>query len=89
MKRVFKYSLDPTDFQTVELPVGAQILCVQTQMGRPQLWAMVDPAVSAVELRGVWIFGTGNPIECGEVTYLGTFQAADGALVFHVFEELV
>ena len=30
-KKIFKYQLENTHFQKVEMPKGAEILCIQTQ----------------------------------------------------------
>lgn len=43
MKKIYKYRIEVTDDQNIEMPVGAKILTVQTQNGVPCIWAMVDP----------------------------------------------
>ncbi len=72
------------------MPIGAELLTVQIQGGKPCLWAMVDPAKDQSE-RHIEIFGTGNPIEESilERKYIGTYQLHGGSLVFHVFELIV
>lgn len=90
MKAIWKYQLDPTGSQIVQLPEGARILCVQTQAQDYRnticLWALVDPAAPKrdVEIR---THGTGHelPPEAVRYGYLGTYQLQGGALVFHVF----
>ena len=42
MKRIYKYQLIVTDRQDVQLPEGAEILTIQTQVDTPCLWALVD-----------------------------------------------
>lgn len=87
MKTIFKYPLSVIDEQEISMPVSARILCVQVQRGVPCLWALVDPDDSQTP-RSIRIVGTGHPIRWGAGIehYIGTFQALEGALVFHVFE---
>ena len=87
MRTIWKFGLRVDDLQTVVMPAGAQVLCVQAQNDAPQLWALVDPSEPTrnVQLRTI---GTGQPL-VGEGTpgrYVGTYQMHRGALVFHVFE---
>lgn len=86
-KRIWKYQLHTTDTQNLTMPVGAEILTVQTQNG-PCLWVLVDPDAE-MEKRTIETFGTGHAIPdtpVGERKYIGTYQLHNGALVFHVFE---
>jgi hypothetical protein len=85
MKRIFKYRLEIEDKQTIEMPAGAQILCVQTQSEGVKLWALVDDQAAPAP-RTILIYGTGNPGPGDDVRYIGTAQMAKGALVWHVFE---
>jgi hypothetical protein len=90
-KTIWKFKLEVTDSQQIEMPVGAKILTVQTQDGWPCIWALVDP-LAKKELRHIQTIGTGHTIENGEGLndkYLGTYQVIRdwGVLVFHVFEE--
>jgi hypothetical protein len=83
--RIWKWKLKTTDLQTVFVPEGAKLLNIQVQRGEVCLWALCDEKAPE-EARQIAIYGTGNPIpdELGE--YIGTFQALEGLLVFHVFE---
>ncbi|MGI8639230.1 MAG: DUF7352 domain-containing protein [Pyrinomonadaceae bacterium] len=88
MKTIYKYNLQVTDKQQIELPKEAKILCVQVQHGEPQLWAEIDTAAT-LEARMIEIFGTGHPIsqEIGQSRrYISTFQIDNGAFVFHAYE---
>jgi hypothetical protein len=85
MNQVWKFPIDTTDTQIVPMPKGADILCVQTQMGVPCLWATVDPTQDAVR-RAIRIVGTGHLFDADGLTYIGTYQLQGGTLVFHVFE---
>ncbi len=83
MKTIWKFPLEVTDEQTVQIPNGAQLLSVQTQHATPCLWALVDPEAEPKPCI-IQTYGTGHPI--GEVgTYLSTYQISGGTLVFHVF----
>ena len=87
MKTVFKYPLQVKDKQEIQMPVGAEILCVQVQGGTPCLWAKVDTEAAYDIKRTIRIYGTGHHINQDEpLDYIGTFQLENGVLVFHVFE---
>jgi hypothetical protein len=84
--RVYKYKLRLTDFQGIDLPVGAKILTVQEQRGEIQLWALVDQDQDHTERRFIEIAGTGHDILNDVKDYITTFQQLGGNLVWHVFE---
>lgn len=87
-KTIWKFELENTDEQKVEMPVGSEILTVQTQNETPCLWALVDPSADK-ETRYLEVFGTGNPLPyCTDLDriYISTYQLKGGSLVFHVFE---
>lgn len=86
--RIYKYLLEFQLRQAVELPIGAEILTVQLQDGKPHLWAMVDEHEKTTEHRSIRMFHTGEPAErCSR--YIATLQVRDGddPWVAHVFEE--
>lgn len=84
--KVYKYTLQVTDIQVLELPTAAKILDIQVQNGEPQLWALVDERHHYTEARTIAIYGTGHPMSenCGE--YIATFQMHNGQAVVHAFE---
>lgn len=84
MKTIFKYLLEVTDVQEIELPVGGKPLCVQVQNGMPWIWALVDDK-NPKEAKAVRMYATGHNCEESISDYLGTFQLESGSLVFHVF----
>lgn len=97
MKKIYKYPLELTDFQEVDMPEGAEILSVQTQyapFGSPLkehlcMWAMVDTD-KPVQTRRIRIFGTGNPMTYEhELKFIDTVQMSNHALVWHVFENYI
>lgn len=86
---VWKFPLAFADRQTLGVPVaGFTPLKVDTQFGRPYLWALVNPD-AAVGTRTVFIRGTGQVTETEKPLtrrdYIDTFTTESGELVFHVF----
>lgn len=88
MSTIWKYELQGTDLQVVEMPLGARLLTVQVQDAQPCLWALVDPTADTGPRR-IRIFGTGHPIapSPASLRFIATFQL-HGVLVFHAFEEM-
>jgi hypothetical protein len=43
MLRIYKYQLETTGVQEIEMPQGAIILSLQTQNEVPCIWALVNP----------------------------------------------
>ncbi len=85
MKRIFKYPLECTDDQIIDIPPVEKFLTVKTQRGIPTLWALVNDDLPPTPQHFITV-GTGHP--CDHVTahsYIGTYQLDGGALVFHVF----
>lgn len=83
MNTVWKYPLDVTATQSINVPVNAKLLTVQVQLGIPTLWALVDPLVESGP-RSLRIVGTGHPEVHPDDRYIGTFQL--GGFVGHLFE---
>lgn len=88
-KTIWKFKITPMR-SFVEMPIGAEILTVQTQDEEPCIWALVNPE-NSIEKRYIEVFGTGHHVPCDmgiERKYIGTFQLRGGSLVFHVFERI-
>ncbi len=86
METVWKFALETIDDQYIDMPVGAKILCVQTQGNKPCLWARVD-SESKFRLRRFRVVGTGDSLPNIPMDYIGTYQLYSGQCVFHVFEQ--
>jgi len=87
-KTIWKFPLQIDGDTDIEIPEGAEILCLQTQYTTPAMWALVDPD-GKKEMRRFIIFGTGHFIQRAEhYKYIGTFQQQNGLLVWHLFEDL-
>ena len=88
MRTIHKVPLYVKDEQTHTLPKGAKLLAVQVQREQPCLWFECDTNKSMVP-RVIKTFGTGKELPKNEaLRYIGTYQLQDGALVYHVYEEL-
>lgn len=85
--RIYKYELNVTDCQALDLPTGAKILTVQMQRNICCLWALVDETAPYLEARHIRIYGTGHPVSELPGAYISTVMLNDGELVFHAFEE--
>lgn len=87
MSRIWKYELEITDEQTVEMPRGAKVLSVANQGGKLCLWAEVDPSERIV-VRHFLVIGTGHQIteDFDLRKFVGTVLMEP--FVWHVFEAL-
>lgn len=83
--KIWKYELEICDQQTINMPVGAKLLCIQMQHGKPCIWAICDP-MAQPKPRHIAIYGTGQPMPDDLGIYIGTFQIANGSLIFHAFD---
>ena len=89
MSRIYKYLLQFTEIQEIEMPKGAQVIHVGVQANSICLWAIVDTAHPA-ERRSFAILATGHHnFDPGIVHHLGSVIMNEGALVWHVFESHV
>jgi hypothetical protein len=82
-KTIWKFPLEITDVQTIDVPEGSKFLAVQVQRDVPCLWVLVDPTAPKERFE-IHTVGTGNPAPDG-LEYLGTYQVVALNLVFHVF----
>jgi len=85
MKTIWKYQLEIEDSQSINMPIGAKILDVQSQNGVICMWFLVETN-NEIHTRNFAIVGTGNPIWMKEYDYIGTTQTRQGVLVWHIFE---
>jgi hypothetical protein len=83
VKSIWKFEISPD--AAVSMPKDAKILTIQTQGGGIFIWALVDTD-AAKESRSIRIYGTGHELPADPGKYIGTFQMANGSLVFHAFE---
>lgn len=90
---IWKYELSTTDEQRLMMPRGSTILSLQVQRDIPCIWVLVNERAECRQRR-IRIYGTGHPVD-GTVlpmgphasgVFVGTYQLAGGALVFHAFD---
>jgi hypothetical protein len=88
MLRIYKYTIRVEGYFYLNLPVGAEILTVQVQYDKPQIWALVDPEQSSKPCRHFRVAGTDYDIteDRDSLRYIGTFQLSGGAFIGHLFE---
>ena len=90
-KVIWKYELPIIGDSQVFLPIGAEILSIQTQENKTMIWALVGPNTKDKEERYFEMFGTGHPIYCDmgiDRRFISTIQLMDGQFVYHVFERI-
>ncbi|WP_319587047.1 hypothetical protein [uncultured Desulfobulbus sp.] len=89
MKTIWKFDLTPNRMQAIPLPLGAQILTVQTKGDdAPLMWVLVDPDMPLQDRHlGIYTTNTAVPDEPGR--YIDTFFIYEGSLEFHLFEMAV
>jgi hypothetical protein len=84
-KVVYKYPVN-AGADSMELPLGAEILKIDSQDGGVFLWALVSPeqVITATVIFDVVV--TGQPFHAEDREYVNTFFI--DALVFHLFKEV-
>lgn len=82
--KIFKYTLNMTDVQVIEMPKKAMILsCQEQQIGVLTIWAIVNPDAENEKIT-FEIIGTGNEVSVQPREYLAT--VISGPCVWHVFK---
>jgi hypothetical protein len=85
--RIWKFPLQVTDVQEIDISHGSKFLSVQLQNGIPNLWALCPTGYTKVKRR-IYAFGTGNLINLQDVgSFIGTYQTQGGQFVWHVFAD--
>lgn len=85
---VWKYPLEVTDEQKVEVPYGSKVLSVIEQNDMPTLYALVNPYSNLKETWCISIRGTGHPLAkemLGVSLFIGTISTHSGRLVWHIW----
>lgn len=88
IKKIFKYGPLKGHSTTVRMPMGADILHVDSQKNEVFVWAIIDPSQPSEDVI-FEVYGTGHDIsyDFGDGrTYLGTVKIYEESLIFHVFE---
>lgn len=84
---IWKFTVDPFENGTAEMPVGAKVIHVHEQNGKIRVWAECNPQAETVTRRFL-IVPTGGPapVACD---YLGSVHVGgeDGRMyVFHLYD---
>jgi len=86
MKTIWKYELETTDYQMIQIPKPAKVLSVSNQGNQIVLYAEVDSDSISEKGVEVWIHGTGHEFKAPENSrFIGTVKLMDGVLIFHVY----
>lgn len=84
--RVFKYALEITQRQMIQMPRGARVLSVAIVNEQPVLFALVDDRKPA-EPRIVRTARTGEVFNATGCTFVGTLCFEAVGHIFHVFDQ--
>ena len=82
MRTIWKYSITDRPYQKIEMPLNAEILCVQLQDNIPTLWALVETE-NPKKPFNILTYYTGSYFIEKKAKYVGTYQLA--GLLHHVF----
>lgn len=85
-REIWKYALPVEGHVELRMPVGAEVLTVQSDELGILMWALVEVDAQQ-ETRSFRVLGTGNPITGPVGRYIGTTRTNHGRFVWHVFEE--
>lgn len=87
MKTIWKFETETDRYFEIEMPIEAEILCVQNHKEKTCIWAWVE-SNNKKEIRAFRGIATG--LNCDEYKenhiYIGTCQFSYGGLVYHYFE---
>ena len=84
MRTIYKYPIEIQDEFRIVMPTDSEPLHVGMQGDRPYLWVLVNPMNECIQHQ-FYLMGTGHIRKVSQATYVGTFQMAEGRLVFHLF----
>lgn len=92
MKKIVKYETPFEHKFSIQMPIGAEILCVQQDQKtfKPCIFALIDDS-NSLEERFFELFATEQEIygDMGvDRKYLGTYQYQQGEFIGHLFERL-
>lgn len=83
MKRIWKYRIQVTDEQRIEIPFGSvPIHAGLDPDGNPSIWYEVNPQETTIHVR-IFVVGTGDPIPYETNIHIGSF--VQGPFVWHVY----
>ena len=85
MQTVWKYKLQETGIQSIEIPIDAIFLKLELQNNIPCIWLFIPETEAKKSDIVIKTYYTGEPISKKDSAYVGTY--AKNGLVSHVFFE--
>jgi hypothetical protein len=84
---IWKYTLNAGTVNNIDMPLGAEVLSVETQEDDIVLYALVNSKEESQQQMEVRAYGTGHDIDVNlsDYNFLGTAKLYSGSLMFHVF----
>jgi L-2-hydroxyglutarate oxidase LhgO len=83
MKRIYKYTLELTDNQIVEVPIGSRILSVKSQNESLVVYILIEYTATTNMRYEFLIHGTGHYADdVANATFIDSVMFKDGSLVF-------
>lgn len=89
MKTIYKYTLNITDEQVIDIPQRGIIRSIQIQGSDIRMWVEVDEdclTVDKIKLK-IKCFGTGHQFDSENLVYLATVVDNSG-MVWHFYQDL-
>lgn len=92
MRTIHKQHLKTEDYQTIEVPLGFEIIHVGVQHGEPTIWYECDTEMP-IQIIEILCFGTGFKLPDsgtpdGAVKHIGSFVTNDDFCVWHFYQKL-
>lgn len=85
MRTITAFRLLTDGYQELIVNKGCKFLSVGLSNGEPTIYVSINP-MRDFESHPIWVFRTGQPIECPEpLRFLGTLHAHGGSSASHVF----
>ena len=88
MRTIYKYEVSLSNAVGIDIPGFVQWLHVGVQYDVVVVWAVVDTDKPMATQR-LHVRGTGHEMTGEEAEHIGSVQLAGGALVFHVFADVI
>jgi hypothetical protein len=89
MKTIWKYEIKLEPVQSIDMPIGAEILTLHKQGSRREdevyVWCLLDTE-KPTETRSFLLVETGEEIHCENCEYVGTLWFLTGTHVVHMVE---
>ena len=88
VKVIYKYEFTTSDMLELDLPVGSEVLHVDSQRDTVCLWVSLDVNEKRSEHRTFQTIGTGHPFKAESMRHLGTVKTFDDTFIWHIYEKV-